>query len=375
MNDQKLLQSLFAERGAVRSAKCNFDRDPDPDPERKKSPTQSVRGESNSESPVTVTYCLLNEFQYQNGMMQFFCSLGRRDSSVSLYVLGMQQFSALASPGDSTVGLPMVMHPNYCNDKLQSLETAGLLLYNLSTNRCGVWNVTRTSFGSRNWTAALDAARQELHTLIGSAKQRWSRLHSQRSGQSPGRASLPCEVLLSLSFLQPLERLFCFADGQLRQFPSSIIPWAGVSEADFVVSSNQLWLAVPRGRDMQQQQPKSNRFRNTPGSPVLRLPVRSSSSAARQQQKRTSAPSPTPTAMPSVLPTYSPSTLVSFIFSIDSASPGWILQQGWQVLLVLVASASALWRWRRRAASSGLRRSLQDKILKGLSPTQGFEKR
>lgn len=168
------------------------------------------------------------------------------------------------------------MHPNYCNDKLQSLESAGLLLYNLSTNRCSVWNIVRTSFGSRNWTAALDAARQKLQTLVSSVKQRWSRIQSQRSGQGPGRISPPCDALLSLSYLQPLERLFCFTDGQLRQFPSSIIPWAGISEADFVVSSNQLWLAVSRGRDMQQQQPKWNRFRNIP---VLRLPLRPSLSS------------------------------------------------------------------------------------------------
>ena len=70
MNDQKILQSLFAELGAVRSAKRNYGHDPDP--ERKVSHTGSVQGAISIEPPATVTYCLLNEFQYQNGMMQFF---------------------------------------------------------------------------------------------------------------------------------------------------------------------------------------------------------------------------------------------------------------------------------------------------------------
>lgn len=76
------------------------------DPERKVSHTGSVQGAISIEPPATVTYCLRNEFQYQNGMMQFFWSLGRRDFSVSLYVLGMQKFSARASSGGSAVGLP-----------------------------------------------------------------------------------------------------------------------------------------------------------------------------------------------------------------------------------------------------------------------------
>jgi hypothetical protein len=65
--------------------------------------------------------------------------------------------------------------------------------------------------------------------------------------------------------------------------------------------------------------------------------------------------------------------LVSFTFSsIDSASLGRIMQQ---VLMVLVLSMLALWLWWRRAASSRLRQSLQDKIFKGLSSKQGFDKR
>ena len=131
-----------------------------------------------------------------------------------------------------------------------------------------------------------------------------------------------------------------------RQFPSSVL-WAGYTEADCLVSSNQLWLAVPRGPDMQQLQ-KSNRLRNNPGVSLLRLPLRSSSSSMiRQPQKRTDAPSQAPTVAPSVLPTCSPSTFVGFIFSSDNVSPGEILQQAWQVLLVLlVTSVFALWRWR-----------------------------
>jgi hypothetical protein len=172
-----------------------------------------------------------------------------------------------------------------------------------------------------------------------------------------------------LSFLQPLERLFCFTDGQLRQFPSSVL-WAGYTEADCLVSSNQLWLAVPRGPDMQQLQ-KSNRFRNNPGTTLLRLPLKSSSSSIRQPQKRTDTPSQAPSVAPSVLPTCSPSTIVGWIFSSENASPAEILQQGWQVLLVLLAATVlALWRWRRRPVSTGLRKSLQDKILKDISSKQ-----
>ena len=46
----------------VRSAKCNYGRDTDP--ERKVSQIGSVQGAISSESPATVTYCLLNELQY-----------------------------------------------------------------------------------------------------------------------------------------------------------------------------------------------------------------------------------------------------------------------------------------------------------------------
>jgi hypothetical protein len=86
---------LFLELGAVRSAKCNYGSEPDP--RQNELSKQSMLGDNSSESSLAVSYCLLNEFQYQNGMMQFFCSLGRRDSSASLYVLGMEKFSAVES--------------------------------------------------------------------------------------------------------------------------------------------------------------------------------------------------------------------------------------------------------------------------------------
>ena len=190
MNDQNLLQSLFLELGAVRSAKCNYGSEPDP--RQNELSKQSMLGDNSSESSLPVSYCLLNEFQYQNGMMQFFCSLGRRDSSVSLYVLGMEKFSAVESTRRPVVDLPMMVHPNYCNDKLQSLETAGLLPYNRFTNRCRAWNITHTSFANRNWTAALKIARQELKYLMESAKQRCAQLQARRRGPISERAPLSC---------------------------------------------------------------------------------------------------------------------------------------------------------------------------------------
>ena len=153
-----------------------------------------------------------------------------------------------------------------------------------------------------------------------------------------------------------------------RQFPSSVL-WAGYTEADCLFSSNQLWLAVPRGPDMQQLQ-KSNRLRNNPGVSLLRLPLRSSSSSMiRQPQKRTDAPSQAPTVAPSVLPTCSPSSAVTTFpperFFNRHGKCCWCC---WSRLYLRYGGGG-----RRRAVSTGLRRSLQDKILKDLSSKQHLD--
>eukprot|EP01037_Dinobryon_pediforme_P013300 gene13300-13412_t len=197
MNDQKLLQNLFLERGAIRSDCCN------------RRTTRQEAPQERSQSEEDFTYCLLDEFVFQNGMMEFFCSSGRRGSSVALYVLGMHA----AIP--SAAKLPMTVHPNYCGDKLLALNTSGLLLYDNTTDRCSRWNPDLTSFARRNWTIEVAQAKRSLQDL------------QEAAGD------------------QKLQR-----SKTLRQFFGGIAQWPELTGADFVSSDDQLWLAVPRGPDI-----------------------------------------------------------------------------------------------------------------------------
>ena len=368
MNDQKLLQNLFLERGAIRSDCCN------------RRTTRQEASLERSQSEEVFTYCLLDEFVFQNGMMEFFCSSGRRGSSVALYVLGMHA----AIP--SAAKLPMTVHPNYCGDKLLALNRSGLLLYDNTTDRCSRWNPDLTSFARRNWTIEVAQAKRSLQDLQEVAMKRWlekkARLGSASSSMGRLREIRSCSALVSLSFLQPTERMFCLQSETLRQFFGGIAQWPELTGADFVSSDDQLWLAVPRGPDIHpmsrsqllHQKTKEGRTHGL-SHPVPRLPVKS----ALPPRKVPLGSSSYPSFLPSVMPSHSPSAAVNKAWSSRWVSLDSSLLQ--QVALVVVAIVVVSWIWCRKTIylrdrcgfpstqlqNDRLKSMMTEKILKGLT--------
>lgn len=102
---------------------------------------------SDSSASTVFKYCYLNEFMFQNGLMEFYCSKGKRGSSVSAYMLGMERFGVISNvqlshgskeSENSTSGSkssmakvysPVTLHVNFCVTKRRGLDERGLWLY------------------------------------------------------------------------------------------------------------------------------------------------------------------------------------------------------------------------------------------------------
>ena len=100
-----------------------------------------------SSAPTGFKYCYLNEFMFQNGLMEFYCSKGKRGSSVSAYMLGMERFGVISNvklshgskeSENNTSGSksslvkvysPVTLHVNFCVTKRRGLDERGLWLY------------------------------------------------------------------------------------------------------------------------------------------------------------------------------------------------------------------------------------------------------
>lgn len=71
-----------------------------------------------------LSVCILNEFVFQTGFAPFHCARDLRDGTEFDYVLGLAQMGTPLGP-PNVMG-PVVVHPNYCDDKELELFTRGL---------------------------------------------------------------------------------------------------------------------------------------------------------------------------------------------------------------------------------------------------------
>ncbi len=147
-----------------------------------------------SETDGIFRYCFLNEFVFQNGLMEFYCSKGKRGSSMSAYALGMKHKGLNYHNSTKDIvttsevnSLPIhtsllytaaTLHVNFCVTKKKGLEERGLWLYHhsLSANntvveKCMPYNVYKTHYAlANNWTEKISTGEVELTAAVQSMK-------------------------------------------------------------------------------------------------------------------------------------------------------------------------------------------------------------
>lgn len=146
------------------------------------------------------SYCFLNEFLFQNGKIALGCGKGNGGSKSEyledMYRQGVRNISGvitqqvppeLRDPMHPVPGInsPVMLHFNYCNDKVVEYQEYGGWLSDIVNNKtiCRTFEVSKSSIGGgMDWPAQLQVAMMDLHT----AKNKFQngtllRLHRRRS--------------------------------------------------------------------------------------------------------------------------------------------------------------------------------------------------
>eukprot|EP01038_Epipyxis_sp_PR26KG_P011273 gene11273-15125_t len=130
------------------------------------------------------TYCFLNEFQFQNGLIDLHCSKGKRGTTIAGYNIGMEENAfQTVDQFNRIIYSPITLHANFFNSKKKALEERALWLYNsltsnkdkiglslLYTNKskfdqnCLDYNFMKTSFAIKNWTEDLIISHKVLNS-------------------------------------------------------------------------------------------------------------------------------------------------------------------------------------------------------------------
>ena len=126
-----------------------------------------------------VTFCFLNEYEFQNGKVGLQCSKNV-GGSVHEYILGVveQNFTHGNKEGDLPTMTPRIIHANYCDDKISEFKNLGLWLSNhdqftIKSNNntydqpliCNNYLFNETSYAKTNWNDKILKANNELNKM------------------------------------------------------------------------------------------------------------------------------------------------------------------------------------------------------------------
>jgi len=208
-----------------------------------------------------IQFCFLNEFLIRNGFMDIFCQHGKRHGvKVPHYNLFMAAMTAplywkrsndldrysadhvISSISETQFPLPVILHVNYCGDKMKCLKDRNLWIHRLSSTKnnrrhmCVKYHPRQTIYATYNWTQHLLFAVAEFRVALNSL--------------SPGRLykfpSSPSVFLFTNSTLQSFYNLRTFL--HLKY-----------SFNEVTVLSNPYYLAVPLGSTIKLDE-QSNRI-------------------------------------------------------------------------------------------------------------------
>ena len=201
MNDQKQFFSNITNLKWSKTCDLNFDH-----------ANHLIKWEHDHNSSGTDTsdhirYCFLNEFLIRNGFMDIFCQHGKRHGvKVPHYDLFMAAMTAplywrrsndlerysvdhvIRNISDTQFPLPVILHVNYCGDKMKCFRDRNLWLHRLSSqsqssssssssssstsyprrHMCVKYHPRQTIYSAYNWTQHLLVAVAEFKAALGS---------------------------------------------------------------------------------------------------------------------------------------------------------------------------------------------------------------
>ena len=133
-------------------------------------------------------YCYLNEFKFQNGYMEKFCSKNAKESQFFRYILGMyfnskhHNHTSSSMNNNRTIITPIIYHVNYCPVKHKCLDEKGLWLYHRHERHqylshlgglersiethCRPFNIFKTNYAQIDWATHLQAALDAYHSAL-----------------------------------------------------------------------------------------------------------------------------------------------------------------------------------------------------------------
>ena len=128
-----------------------------------------------------------------------------------------------------TVYSPVLLHVNYCDDKVKHLTERGLFLFNSSTQECSAFQPTKTSFARADWSGQINRAKK-----VAAAE-----LQGMQNGSV-------------VMYRERLGLFFLLADGRLHLLSAgaAALPKYGVKESDVHRMSRTMFLTLPRGEDL-----------------------------------------------------------------------------------------------------------------------------
>lgn len=208
MNDQK--HFFENEKDAIWTRSCdeNFDHSIEMISNQQQQ-HQDYRNQNNYSSSSTMNnnsnaqykYCFLSEFFFRNGYMDRECAQGRRNNvKESHYDLSLAAMSQpfklrynnnLDQLNEKTITnlvnhsyfpYPILLHVNYCSDKIKCLKDRRLWIYRQRTHHqsnftnmnnttykrhsCAIYDLQKTIYASYNWTEKLLFAIQEFQSKL-----------------------------------------------------------------------------------------------------------------------------------------------------------------------------------------------------------------
>ena len=128
---------------------------------------------NNTEKSISrkVHICLLNEFRFQNGLIPFHCLKGLLEGIPSDVMIGMintgRNQPKEKTDQDLNLTYPIVIHPNYCDDKKMELMNLGLWLSTydsttITSYTCKPFLLSNTIDGQEKWINDLKTVQTDL---------------------------------------------------------------------------------------------------------------------------------------------------------------------------------------------------------------------
>lgn len=124
---------------------------------------------------------------------------------------------------------PVLLHVNYCDDKVKHLMERGLFLFNSRSQQCSAFQPTMTSFARTDWTGQLKRAKK-----VAAAE-----LQAMRNGSV-------------VTYREQFGLFFLLADGRLHLLTAgaAALPKYRIKESDVQRISRTMFLTLPWGEDL-----------------------------------------------------------------------------------------------------------------------------